>query len=216
MNIGIDFDGVINTNNAAAMTVLENAIARSLGYEIRKSKALNSQDRYGFTDADYDTYQTLRHNHINSQHFFATMRMMSDADGAIKTLNDMGHKTYLVTARGCDSNGDVDVDVRQYVHQTLTRWGLLDCGLLIDEKYSFSALTSKQIDKIIQCKNMGITLLVDDSGKNIQRVRQADLSAIHFGVETRSWRAVIAQIGPALTSEGPDVIETIGKRNIIC
>ena len=194
MNIGIDFDGVINTNNAAAMAILEHAIANSLGYRVRNSKALNSQDRYGFTDADYDIYQTLRHNQINSQQFFANMRMMSGADNAIKTLNDMGHQTYLVTARGCDSDGELDANVRQYVYQTLTRWGLLDHGLLIDENYSFSDPIRKQIDKVVQCKNLDITVLVDDDGKNIQKVRLADFSAIHFGVEVRDWRAVIAQM----------------------
>ncbi len=196
MNIGIDFDGVINTNNAAAMAILEHAIAHSLGYRVSKTKALNSQDRYGFTDADYDTYLTLRHNQINSQQFFADMRMMSGADNAIKTLNDKGHQIYLVTARGCDSNGEFDANVCQYVHQTLTRWGLLDHGLLIDEKYSFSSNpTRRQIDKVVQCKNLGITVLVDDGKKNIQKVRLADFSAIHFGVEVRDWQAVIAQIG---------------------
>lgn len=194
MNIGIDFDGVINTNNAAAMAILENAIAQSLGYRISKPKALNSQDRYGFTDADYEIYQTLRHNHINSQQFFADMRMMPGADSAIKTLNDMGHQTYLVTARGCDSNGEFDANVRQYVHQMLTKWGLLDRGLLIDENYSFSAPTKKRIDKVVQCKNLSITVLVDDDWKNIQKVRRADFSAIHFGVEVRNWQVVIKRI----------------------
>jgi hypothetical protein len=195
MNIGIDFDGVINTNNAAAMAVLENAIADSLGYRVCNPKAQNSRDRYGFTDADYDIYQTLRHNHINSQQFFANMRMISGADNAIRTLNDMGHQTYLVTARGCNSNGEFDANVRQYVRQTLARWGLLDRGLLVDEKYSFADPTSKQIDKVVQCKNLGITILVDDGGKHIQKLRQADFSAIHFGVEVRDWQAVITQIG---------------------
>ena len=195
MNIGIDFDGVINTNNAAAMAILENAIAHSLGYRVCKTKALNSQDRYGFTDADYDIYQTLRHNQINSRQFFAAMRMMSGADNAIKTLNDMGHQTYLVTARGCDSSGEFDANVRQYVHQTLTRWGLFDRGLLIDENYSFFDPTKKQIDKVVQCKSLDITVLVDDDGKNIQKVRRVDFLAIHFGVEVRNWQAVIAQIG---------------------
>lgn len=196
MNIGIDFDGVINTNNAAAMAILEDAIAQSLGYRVCKSKALNSQDRYGFTDADYRIYQTLRHDHINSPQFFADMRMMSGAGNAIKTLNDIGHQTYLVTARGCDSKGEPNANVRQYVHQTLTRWGLLDHGLLIDEKYSFSSSpTRKQIDKVVQCKNLGIRILVDDGGKNIQKVREVDFLAIHFGVEARNWQAVIAQIG---------------------
>jgi hypothetical protein len=194
MNIGIDFDGVINTNNAAAMAILENAIAHSLGYRLRNPKALNSKDRYGFTDVEYDMYQTLRHNHINSQKFFADMRMMSGADNAIKMLNDMGHQTHLVTARGCDSNGELDANVRQYVHRTLTRWGLLDRGLLIDENYSFFDPTIKKIDKVAQCKNLGITVLVDDHGKNIQKVRQAGFSAIHFGVETQNWQAVITQI----------------------
>lgn len=195
MNIGIDFDGVINTNNAAAMATLENAIAHSLGYQLKNPKALNSQDRYGFTADDYDMYQTLRHNHINSQQFFADMQMMSGADNAIKTLNDMGHQIHLVTARGCDSNGEFDANVRQYVHQTLTRWGLLDHGLLIDENYSFFDPVIKKIDKVTQCKNLDITVLVDDDGKNIQKVRQADFSAIHFGVEVQNWQAVIAQIG---------------------
>ncbi|GEM_PF-6896739 len=195
MNIGIDFDGVINTNNATAMAILENAIAHNLGYRVCRPKALNSQDRYGFTDADYDIYQTLRHNQINSQQFFANMRMMSGANSAIKTLNDMGHQTYLVTARGCDSNGEFDANVRQYVHQTLTKWGLLDRGLLIHENYSFSDPTKKQIDKVVQCKNLGVTVLVDDYWKNIQKVRQADFSAIHFGVEVRNWQVVITQIG---------------------
>jgi hypothetical protein len=194
MNIGIDFDGVINTNNAAAMAILENAIAHSLGYRLCEPKALNSRDRYGFTDADYDTYQTLRHNHINSPHFFAGMRMMSGADIALKTLSDMGHQTYLVTARGCDSSGEFDASVRQYIHQTLTKWGLLDHGLLIDENYSFSDPTRKQIDKVVQCKNLGITVLVDDDRKNIQKACQANFSAIHFGVGARDWQAVIAQI----------------------
>lgn len=195
MIIGIDFDGVINTNNAATMAILENTIAYKLGYRGRKPKALNSQDRYGFTDADYETYRTLRHNHINSQQYFASMQMMSGADNAIKTLNDMGHQTYLVTARGCDSNGGFDSNVRQYVHQTLTRWGLLDRGLLINDDYSFSHTKKKQIDKVIQCKNLGVTLLVDDDGKNIHKVRGADFSAIHFGVEAGNWEAVIERIG---------------------
>ena len=194
MIIGIDFDGVINTNNAAAMAILENAIAHSLGYKVCKPKALNSQDRYGFTDADYAMYQTLRHNHINSQQFFADMQMMSGADNAIKTLNDMGHQTYLVTARGCDSHGEFDATVHEFVHQTLKRWGLLERGLLIDENHSFSDPTRKQVNKVIQCKNLGITLLVDDDGRNIQKVRQADFLAIHFGVEMQNWQAVIAQL----------------------
>ncbi len=194
MNIGIDFDGVINTNNATAMAILENAIANKLGYQICKIEAPNSKDRYSFSDTDYIMYQHLRHNHINSQQFFADMQMMSGVDSAIKTLNDMGHRTYLVTARGCDSNGEFDADVRKYVHQTLTKWGLLEHGLIIDDNYSFSDPTKKQIDKVVQCKNLGITVLVDDHGKYIQRVRQANLSAIHFGVEVPNWQIVIKQI----------------------
>lgn len=77
MNIGIDFDGVIKTNNAAAMAILENAIANNLGYRNRKSKAYSSQDYYGFTNDDYEIYQTLRHNLIRSQQFFADTRMTS-------------------------------------------------------------------------------------------------------------------------------------------
>ena len=194
MNIGIDFDGVINTNNAAAMASLENAIADRLGYRVGKLSALNSQDRYGFTDADYGIYRNLRHNQINSQQFFADMQMMFGADSAIKTLNDMGHQTYLVTARGCDSNGEFDANVRQYVHQTLTKWGLLDRGLLIDENYSFTDPTKKQIDKVVQYKNLGITVLVDDHGKYIQNMRRAGFSAIHFGVEVPNWQVAIMQI----------------------
>jgi len=34
MNIGIDFDGVINTNDAGVMTVLKDKIALELGYII--------------------------------------------------------------------------------------------------------------------------------------------------------------------------------------
>lgn len=194
MIIGIDFDGVINTNNAAAMAILENAIAHSLGYKVCKPKALNSKDRYGFSDADYDIYQTLRHNQINSQQFFADMRMVSGADNAIKILNDMGHQTYLVTARGCNSNGEFDANVRQYIYETLTKWGLLDRGLLIDENHSFSDPTRKQVDKVFQCRSLDITVLVDDDRKNIQKVRQANLLAIHFGVEMQNWQAVIAQL----------------------
>lgn len=194
MNIGIDFDGVINTNNAAAMAISEDAIARKLGYRARKSEALNSLDRYGFTDADYEIYQTLRHNHINSRQFFTEMRMMRGADEAIKTLNDMGHRTHLVTVRGCDSNGEFDANVRQYIHQTLKSWGLLDLGLLIDEAHSFSDPKTKHVGKVVQCKNLGVTLLVDDDLRNIQKVRLADFSAIHFGVEAPNWPAVIAQI----------------------
>ncbi|MBA3724557.1 MAG: hypothetical protein H0W89_06780 [Candidatus Levybacteria bacterium] len=194
MNIGIDFDGVINTNNATTMAILENAIAHKLGYRVCEPKAINSKDRYGFTDADYEIYQTLRHNQINSQQYFADMRMMSGADSAIKTLNEMGHQTYLVTSRGCDSNGELDANVRHYVHQTLKKWEILDHGLIIDENYSFSDPTKKQIDKVVQCKNLDITVLVDDHGKYIHKVRQAGFSAIHFGVEVRNWQVVITQI----------------------
>ncbi len=194
MNIGIDFDGVINTNNAAAMALLENVIAQRLGYQISKQNALNSQDRYGFTDADYDIYQTLRHNQINSPQFFANMQMMSGVDTAIKTLNDLGHQTYLITARGCDANGELDANVRQYIHQVLIKWGLLERGLLIDKNYSFSEPAKKRIDKVVQCKNLDITVLVDDDLKNIQRVRLANFSAIHFGVEAESWQLAITKI----------------------
>lgn len=199
MNIGIDFDGVINTNNAITMAILEKAIAHKLGYRVYNSKALNSKDRYGFNDADYDIYQTLRHNQINSQQYFAKMQMMSGAENAIKTLNNMGHKTYLVTSRGCDSNGQFDPNVRQYIHQTLTKWGILDRGLIIDENYSFSDPTKKKIDKVFQCKQLGVTLLVDDHWKYIQKVRKANIAAIHFGVEVQNWpevvRAMFAVIG---------------------
>lgn len=186
------------------MAILESTIAHRLGYRVCKPKALNSKDRYGFTDADYDTYQSLRHNHINSQQFFADMRMMSGADSAIKTFNDMGHRTYRVTSRGCDSNGEFDANVRQYVHQTLTKWGLLDRGLLIDENYSFSDPTKKQIDKVAQCKNLGITVLVDDHWKYVQKVRQADCLAIYFGVDALNWQVVITQIKELMTpKKGP-------------
>lgn len=194
MNIGIDFDGVINTNNSTTMAILENAIAHNLGYRVCKPKALNSKDRYGFTDADYAIYQKLRHNQINSQQYFADMQMMSGADSAIKMLNDMGHKTYLVTSRGCNNKGEFDANVRQYVQQTLAKWGILNRGLIIDEKYSFPDPTKRQIDKVAQCKNLGVTVLVDDHWKYIQKVRQADFLAIHFGVEVRNWQVVITQI----------------------
>jgi 5'(3')-deoxyribonucleotidase len=193
MNIGIDFDGVINTNNAAAMAIIENSIARKLGYHSRKQSARNSQDRYNFTDQDYATYQTLRHEYINSRHFFADMQMMPGADSAIKKLNDMSHRTYLVTARGCDSNGNFDANVRQYIYQTLKRWKLLNYGLLLDEQYSFFNPTTKQTDKVTQCKNMNIILLVDDDERNVQKVRQVDLSAIHFGVEVQNWQELLKQ-----------------------
>ena len=104
------------------------------------------------------------------------------------------YSTYLVTARGCDSRGKFDAHVRQYVRETLTRWGLHDCGLLIDENHSFADPKRKQIDKVAQRKSMNITLLMDDDEKNIHKVRQAKFSAIHFGVEAQNWQEVIAQI----------------------
>lgn len=176
------------------MAVLENDIAQGLGYRVSSPKALTSRDRYDFTDADHDMYQILRYSHINSQQFFADMQMMSGADRAIKMLNDMGHRTYLVTARGRDSTGKFDPLARQYVHQTLARWGLLDHGLLIDSNHSFADPTIKQLDKAAQCRNLGITVLVDDDERNVQKVRNAKFSAIHFGVETPDWQAVIARI----------------------
>jgi hypothetical protein len=194
MNIGIDFDGVINTNNAIEMAILENVIARNLGYPVCNQNAPNSQSRYGFNDADYEIYQRLRHNHINSEQFFAEMRMMPGTNDAIKVLNDMGHKTYLVTVRGCNSDGGSDANVREYVCQTLSKWGLLDNGLLVDENHSFYDPTEEQVGKAIRCKNLNITVLVDDELKNVQELRQAGFHAVHFGVEASNWQEVITQI----------------------
>lgn len=194
MNIGVDFDGVINTNNATAMAVLERAIALSLGYKTCKPDALNSQDRYCFTDKDYEIYQTIRHNQINSRQFFSTMQMMPGAVDAIKTLNDIGHHTYLVTVRGCDSSGKFDANIRRYLYQTLTKWDLINNGLRIDNDHSFFDPKRKQIDKVAQCKNLGIKLLIDDDPKNVSKMRQANYFAIHFGVEAKNWQAVIQQI----------------------
>lgn len=194
MNIGVDFDGVINTNNAAAMAVLEGEIALALGYRVCNPKGLNSQERYGFTDADYAIYQSLRHEQINSPRFFADMQMMPGADTAIKTLIGMGYQLHLITARGCDINGATDAKVRQYVRRVLKKWGLIDYGLLINDEYSFFSLATPQVDKVSQCNNLGIRVLVDDDERNIHKMRQANLLAVHFGAEVQNWQSAILQI----------------------
>lgn len=191
MNIGIDFDGVINTNNATAMKKIEDAIARKLGYELSMPGAKNSQERYGFNNKDYAKYQALRHDYINAPQFFASMTMMTGADKAITELNDLGHATYLVTVRGNDREGVPDVVARECIFQLTKTWGLLERGLIIDKNYTFGDHAGRQTDKLTQCQQLGIELLIDDDERNVKKMRQSNKMAIHFGPEAHTWDEVI-------------------------
>jgi hypothetical protein len=194
MNIGIDFDGVLNTNDELAMLVLEDNIAYQLGYVVCNQEAKNPKYRYGFNDIDNQLYHTKRHNYINDEKFFHEMRMMPNAAPIIVALNDMGHKTFLVTARGCDSNWGFDKSVRSYIYETIVRFGLMKAGLIIDSLHSFSDPSIKKIDKIAQCRNLKIDVLVDDDLENIKHVSEAGFCTIHFGEEAKSWEEVIVRI----------------------
>lgn len=176
------------------MASIEHSIAHKLGYELTNGKAANSKDRYGFSDADYLTYQVLRHEQINSSQFFDAMQMMPQADWGVETLVKSGHKVYLVTSRGCTNDGEHDEAVRQLVVSTLKKWGILDRGLHIHEEHSFFDTAAKQIDKARQCKSLGITLLIDDDMRNIRNVRQAEIAAIHFGTDAKDWKDVVEHI----------------------
>lgn len=57
-------------------------------------------------------------------------------------------------------------------------------------KYPSSHTNTRQAEKAAQCKNLDITVLVDNDGRNIKKVRLANFSAIYFGVEVRNWQAI--------------------------
>ena len=162
MKIGLDVDGVIFDAERAYRTSAEIFTLDVLG--AKEDKLINKSEigvdiRMGWTEE-----QTRKWLNEYLLDIARNANFMPGAIEVIKRLKDMGHKLYIITARGGDF-----IEMK-YI--TLER--LKEVGLELDG-YFFKAKDKGQI-----CKDNGIDILIDDGLNHCRSACEKGIKALYF------------------------------------
>ena len=160
MNIGIDLDGVLfdTENYYRVLAMIYDVENNGLG-EINKEE-LHFQDRFGWSDEK--AHKFISENLLE---ILENSQFMPYAKFVIEKFKKMGHKLYVVTARGgYGFPEEIEVTNRR----------------LKEEGIEFDGYFYSSLDKVTVCKNAKIDIMIDDYYNNVEKLADAGIKCLYY------------------------------------
>lgn len=153
MRIGIDIDGVLNSQYNFCIEYGTKFCSEMGKYHLENINAMDTTDMFGWSE-------NIAHQFWNKYRIelAVNLKAKSFASEIIKRLKSDGNKIYIITAR--KNNDDWYPDNLCEVEKLTKKW-LKENNILYDEIY-FNVK-----DKGDFCKNNHIDIMIDDEPKNI-------------------------------------------------
>lgn len=160
MKIGIDIDGVLLDSENAYRVSAEIYSLDVLGEDRLVAKDIMPiEDRYNWTKEETDIWHRDYLPYVAENSNF-----MPGAIEVVKKLQEMGHSTYVITARGDFNPRMKDIALSQFEN----------AGLKFDEYY-FAVE-----DKGKLCEEIGIDIMIDDLDRNCKKVIDHGIKVLYF------------------------------------
>lgn len=159
MNIGIDLDGVLfDTESYYRSLVLIYDIEHGGKGELHKEELL-FQDRF-----EWPSEKAVEFLKSHYKEVLTSAPLMYFAKYVLEKLRAMGHKLFVITARGTHIQDEIDITKNIFEKE----------GLVFDDMF-FGCK-----DKAKVCKELGIDLMIDDHYSNIFKVKNEGIKCLYY------------------------------------
>lgn len=159
MNIGFDFDGVILDSEERQRFYAEYYSWFDLGKKRLRSNEVDQQKCFDWSEEEtkrfFDTY------------FIDATESAPFVAGSYEILTKLkqaGHKLYVVSRRGVDSQQEVDHAIKK----------------LKDLNFEFDGIYFGEENKLNKCKELNLQVFVDDNPNNVESFKDSDIKILFF------------------------------------
>lgn len=159
MKIGIDFDGVILDTERGCNFYADYWSAFSLNKERKRSDSTMQEGCFDWTDEEIDYFYNNFYDDITKKSPFIV-----GAKEILTKLKEEGHELYVITLRGL------------YREQEQ-----IDAQNKLDELgVKFDGIFWSQRNKVELCKELGISVMIDDGEYNVEKFVNQDITVLYF------------------------------------
>lgn len=159
MNIGIDIDGVIQDCERWFRTYAEIFDIDNVGRGVVNPNGVKVQERMGWDKSTFEKY-LFSYMHMTMKN----APLMPGCKEVIGRLREMGHRLFVITARGTFTDREVEL-----AEEMLERNGLV-----------FDGIHCKSKDKLVECRQEKIDYMIDDSYTNVLRLSENGIKCLYF------------------------------------
>lgn len=162
MKIGIDIDGVILDSERNLKFYADYWSYFQLNKNRLRDDDVTQENCFDWTDTEIDFFYSNYFDNITKK-----SELVVGAKEIISKLKEDGHQLYIVTLRGY-YRPEERLDAEEKLKQL---------GVEFDE------ICWSIKDKIGKCKELGITLMIDDNPDNVEQFANQDISVLYFKEE---------------------------------